>query len=44
MMDELQLLADLYKSADRQGPGGDAETEKVIAVAGPNNLTVCLHG
>lgn len=33
-MDELELLADLHKDARRQGPGGDAETEKGIVVAG----------
>ncbi len=29
-MDDYQLLTDLHKSAKRQGPGGDAETEKAI--------------
>lgn len=29
-----ELLVDLHKGADRQGPGGDAETEKAIGVAG----------
>lgn len=33
-MDEFQLLVDLHKGADRQGPGGDAETEKAIGIAG----------
>ena len=33
-MDELQLLVDLHKSAHRQGPGGDAETEKALDLAG----------
>lgn len=32
-MDELQLLIDLHKGASRQGPGGDAETEKAIDLA-----------
>jgi SAM-dependent methyltransferase len=34
MVDEFKLLIDLHKGADRQGPGGDAETEKAIALAG----------
>lgn len=29
-MDDYQLLTDLHKNAKRQGPGGDAETEKAI--------------
>lgn len=33
-MDELELLIDLHKRANRQGPGGDAETEKAIDLAG----------
>ena len=33
-MDELELLVDLHKGAKRQGPGGDAETEKAIGLAG----------
>jgi ubiquinone/menaquinone biosynthesis C-methylase UbiE len=32
-VDELQLLIDLHKDANRQGPGGDEETEKVIDLA-----------
>lgn len=32
-MDEFQLLTDLHKGANRQGPGGDAETEKAIHLA-----------
>jgi ubiquinone/menaquinone biosynthesis C-methylase UbiE len=32
-VDELQLLIDLHKGASRQGPGGDAETEKAIDLA-----------
>ena len=32
-MDELQLLIDLHKNADRQGPGGNAETERMIDLA-----------
>lgn len=33
-MDEFELLIDLHKSASRQGPGGDAETERAIDLAG----------
>lgn len=33
-MNELELLIDLHKGANRQGPGGDAETEKAIGLAG----------
>ncbi|MGD9019922.1 MAG: class I SAM-dependent methyltransferase [Desulfuromonadales bacterium] len=33
-MDEFQLLLDLHKGASRQGPGGDAETERAIDLAG----------
>ena len=32
-MEEYQLLIDLHKNADRQGPGGDAETEKALNLA-----------
>lgn len=32
-MDEFELLVDLHKGANRQGPGGDAETEKAIGLA-----------
>ncbi len=32
-MDEFQLLIDLHKNANRQGPGGDDATEKAIALA-----------
>ena len=32
-MDEYQLLLDLHKNADRQGPGGDAETWKALDLA-----------
>lgn len=32
-MDEFQLLIDLHKGANRQGPGGDSETEKAIELA-----------
>lgn len=35
-MDELELLVDLHKNANRQGPGGDKETEKAIGLAGIN--------
>jgi len=33
-VDEFELLVDLHKGAKRQGPGGDAETEKAIGFAG----------
>jgi SAM-dependent methyltransferase len=33
-VDEFELLVDLHKGANRQGPGGDAETEKAIGIAG----------
>ncbi|MGC9450765.1 MAG: class I SAM-dependent methyltransferase [Oceanipulchritudo sp.] len=33
-MDNYQLLMDLHKQADRQGPGGDAETELALQLAG----------
>lgn len=33
-MDEFKLLLDLHKGASRQGPGGDAETERTIDLAG----------
>jgi SAM-dependent methyltransferase len=33
-LDELQLLIDLHRSQDRQGPGSDRETEKAIRLAG----------
>jgi ubiquinone/menaquinone biosynthesis C-methylase UbiE len=32
-MDDYQLLIDLHKPGDRQGPGGDAETEQAIRLA-----------
>ena len=32
-MEDYQLLIDLHKSASRQGPGGDAETEKALSLA-----------
>lgn len=32
-MENYQLLIDLYKSANRLGPGGDAETEKALSLA-----------
>lgn len=38
-MDEFELLIDLHKGANRQGPGGDAETEMAIGVAGINRDT-----
>ena len=34
MMDDHRLLIDLHKRADRQGPGGDAESEKALSLAG----------
>jgi len=33
-VDELRLIVDLHKGAVRQGPGGEAETEKAIDLAG----------
>ncbi|WP_116365220.1 class I SAM-dependent methyltransferase [Parahaliea mediterranea] len=33
-MDELALLIDLHKEAERQGPGGRAQTEQALALAG----------
>jgi SAM-dependent methyltransferase len=33
-VDEFELLLDLHKGANRQGPGGDSETEKSIGLAG----------
>ncbi|NHA15776.1 class I SAM-dependent methyltransferase [Thioalkalivibrio sp. XN279] len=33
-MDDYQLLADLHKPGRRQGPGGDAETERALDLAG----------
>ena len=38
-MEEYQLLIDLHKRAKRQGPGGDAETKKAIALAGLDQST-----
>ena len=32
-MEDYQLLIDLHKGANRQGPGGEAETEKAISLA-----------
>jgi 2-polyprenyl-3-methyl-5-hydroxy-6-metoxy-1,4-benzoquinol methylase len=32
-VNDFQLLIDLHKGANRQGPGGDAETEKAIDLA-----------
>lgn len=32
-MEDYQLLIDLYKDASRQGPGGDAETERALSLA-----------
>ena len=32
-MEDYQLLTDLHKNANRQGPGGDAETEKALTLA-----------
>jgi SAM-dependent methyltransferase len=33
-MDDLQLLVDLHREADRQGPGDDAETLRAIELSG----------
>lgn len=33
-MDDYRLLVDLHKDGHRQGPGGDAETEQALALAG----------
>jgi SAM-dependent methyltransferase len=38
-VNEFELLIDLHKDASRQGPGGDAETEKAIDLAGLNRNT-----
>jgi SAM-dependent methyltransferase len=35
-VDEFELLIDLHKGASRQGPGGNAETKKMISLAGLN--------
>lgn len=32
-MEDYQLLIDLHKNANRQGPGGDAESEKALSLA-----------
>ncbi len=32
-MEDYQPLIDLHKNANRQGPGGDAETEKALSLA-----------
>jgi ubiquinone/menaquinone biosynthesis C-methylase UbiE len=32
-MDDYQLMIDLHKDANRQGPGGDAEVEKALSLA-----------
>lgn len=32
-VEDYQLLIDLYKGANRQGPGGDAESEKALSLA-----------
>jgi SAM-dependent methyltransferase len=32
-VEDYQLLIDLHKSANRQGPGGDAETERALSLA-----------
>jgi SAM-dependent methyltransferase len=36
-MDDLQLTVDLHLEADRQGPGGDAETHRAIEMSGLRN-------
>lgn len=33
-MDDFQLLTDLHRPAERQGPGGDAETKRAMELAG----------
>jgi ubiquinone/menaquinone biosynthesis C-methylase UbiE len=33
-MEDYQLLVDLHKGARRQGPGGDAESERAVEIAG----------
>jgi hypothetical protein len=33
-MDDFKLLIDLHITADRQGPGGEAETRRAIELAG----------
>ena len=33
-MDDLSLLIDLHLAADRQGPGGTAETRRAIELSG----------
>ncbi|MEM8929683.1 MAG: methyltransferase domain-containing protein [Acidobacteriota bacterium] len=38
-MSDFQLLIDLHKPAQRQGPGGDAETELAIRLAGLDATT-----
>lgn len=38
-MDELHLLIDLHKDAHRQGPGGEAETELALHLAGVDRST-----
>lgn len=35
-MDKFELVVDLHKGNNRQGPGGDAETERAIILAGIN--------
>lgn len=35
-MEKFELLVDFHKSNNRQGPGGDAETERAIILAGIN--------
>lgn len=37
-MDDLQLLVDLHLEADRQGPGGDAETHRAIELSGLGDI------
>lgn len=32
-MNDYRLLIDLHKNGDRQGPGGDAETEKALLLS-----------
>jgi len=37
IMDDFQLLVDLHRPAERQGPGGEAETIRAIELAGLHN-------
>ncbi len=39
LMDELQLLIDLHKDAQRQGPGGDEQTRLAVTLSGLRGST-----